>query len=75
MIFSVQNSKFMYSVEFSTDLVQIQVQETFSGPNGHPNLSLAHGGSNAKGFQRASYDASSHHREPTWNNVNDGGSE
>ena len=43
---------------------------SFSGTNGHPNLSLAHGGSDAKGFQRTSYDASSHHREPTWNNAN-----
>ena len=31
MIFSVQNSKLMYSVEFSPDLVQIQVREIFSG--------------------------------------------
>ena len=27
------------------------------GTNGHPNPSLAHGGSDAKRFQRASYDA------------------
>ena len=78
MIFSVQNSNLMYSVEFSHDLVQIQVRETvsgvFSGTNGHPNLSLAHGGSDAKGFQRTSYDTSSHDREPTWRNANDGGS-
>ena len=31
MIFSVRNSSFMYSVEFSPDLVQIQVRETVSG--------------------------------------------
>ena len=31
MIFSVQNSNLMYSVEFSPDLVQIQVRETLSG--------------------------------------------
>ena len=31
MIFSVQNSKLMFSVEFSPDLVQIQVRETVSG--------------------------------------------
>ena len=31
MIFSVQNSNLMYSVEFSHDLVQIQVRETVSG--------------------------------------------
>ena len=31
MIFSVQNSNLMYSVEFSPDLVQIQVRETVSG--------------------------------------------
>ena len=34
----------MFSVEFSADLVQIQVRETvcgvFFGTNGHPNLSL-----------------------------------
>ena len=30
MIFSVQNSNLMYSVEFSPDLVQIQVRETVS---------------------------------------------
>ena len=71
MIFSVQNSNLMYSVEFSPDLVQIQVRETVSG---YPNPSLAHGASDAKGFQRTSYDASSHHREPTWNNAKDGGS-
>ena len=31
MIFSVQNSNLMYSVKFSTDLVQIQVREAVSG--------------------------------------------
>ena len=31
MIFSVQNSNLMYSVEFSPDLEQIQVRETVSG--------------------------------------------
>ena len=31
MIFSVQNSNLIYSVEFSPDLVQIQVRETVSG--------------------------------------------
>ena len=31
MIFSVQNSNLMYSVEFSPDLVQIQMRETVSG--------------------------------------------
>ena len=31
MIFSVQNSNLMYSIEFSPVLVQIQVQETVSG--------------------------------------------
>ena len=31
MIFSMQNSNLMYSVEFSPDLVQIQVRETVSG--------------------------------------------
>ena len=68
----------MYSVEFSPDLVQIQVRETvsgvFFGSNGHTHPSLAHGGGDAKGFQRTSYDARTHHREPTWNNANDGGS-
>ena len=31
MIFSVQNSNLIYSVEFSPDLVQIQMRETVSG--------------------------------------------
>ena len=31
MIFSVQNNNFMFSVEFSADLVQIQVRETVFG--------------------------------------------
>ena len=31
MIFSVQNSNLMYSVEFSPDLVKVQVRETVSG--------------------------------------------
>ena len=31
MIFSVQNSNLMYSVDFSPDLVRIQVRETVSG--------------------------------------------
>ena len=31
MIFSVQNNNLMFSVEFSADLVQIQVRETFCG--------------------------------------------
>ena len=31
MVFSVQNSNLKYSVEFSPDLVQIQVRETVSG--------------------------------------------
>ena len=31
MIFSVQNSNFIYSLEISPDLVQIQVRETVSG--------------------------------------------
>ena len=31
MIFSVKNSNLMYSVEFSPDLVQIQVRQTVSG--------------------------------------------
>ena len=42
--------------------------------NGHPNSSLAHGGSDAKGLQRASYDTSTHDREPTWRTNKDGGS-
>ena len=46
---------------------------SFSGTNGHPNPSLAYGGSDAKGLQRTSYDTSSHDREPTWRNANDGG--
>ena len=31
MIFSVQNSNFIYSVDLSPDLVQIQARETISG--------------------------------------------
>ena len=31
---------------------------SFSGANGHPNPSLAYGGSDAKGFQRTSFNAS-----------------
>ena len=31
MIFSVQNNNFMFSVEFSADLVQIEVRETVCG--------------------------------------------
>ena len=31
MVFSVQNSNLMYSVELSPDLVQIQMRETVSG--------------------------------------------
>ena len=31
MIFSVQNSNIMFSVEFSPDLVQIQVRKTMNG--------------------------------------------
>ena len=71
MIFSVQNSNLMYSVEFSLNLVQIQKRETVSGvflarmdvPN------LAHGRSDAKGFHRASNDPSTHDKEPTWRNA------
>ena len=69
MIFSVQNSNLMYSVEFLPHLVQIQQRETVSGVffdiDGHPNPILAHGGSDAKGFQQTSYDARFHHREQT----------
>ena len=69
MVFSVQNSNLVYSVDFSPDLVQIQVRQnslwSFSGTNGQPNISVAHGGSDAKGFQQTSYDTSAHDREPT----------
>ena len=44
------------------------------GSNGHPNPSLADEGGDVKGFQCTSYDASTHEREPTWRNANDGGS-
>ena len=78
MFFSVQKFNRMYSVEFSPELVQIKVQEnsfwSLSSPNGYPDPSLAHGRSDAKGFQRASYDASTHHREIFWRNANDEGS-
>ena len=47
---------------------------SFSGTNGHPNPSLAHGGDDAQGFQRKPYNASTPYREPTWRNANDGGS-
>ena len=74
MIFSVQNCDFMYSVEFSPNLVRIQVRETVSGvffdTIRHPNLSLAL----ARGFQRTSYDSITYDREITWRNAKDGGS-
>ena len=54
MIFSVQNINLMFSVDFSFDLVQIQVRVTVFGvvfgTNGHPSPSLAHGGSDVQGF-------------------------
>ena len=54
MIFSVQNSNLMFSVDFSFEIVQVQVRETVSGvifgTNGHPSPSLAHGGSDVQGF-------------------------
>ena len=45
----------------------------FSGTNGYPNPSLAHGGGDAQGFQRTSYNESTLDSEPTWRNANDGG--
>ena len=53
--FAVQNSNFLYSVEVSPDLVQIQVRETVWS---NSNPSLAHVGSDAKGFQQTKYGAS-----------------
>ena len=41
----------------------------------HPNPSLTHGGRDAQGFQRTSYNASTPYREPTWRIANDGGSD
>ena len=35
---------------------------------------MAHGGRAGKGFQRSSYDARAHDREPTWRKANNGGS-
>ena len=55
LIFAVQNSIFLYSVEVSPDLVQIQVRETIWS---NPNPSLAYVGSDAKGFQQTKYGAS-----------------
>ena len=53
----------MFSVELLPDPVQTQVRETVSGfffwYKRSSNPRLAHGGCNAKGFQRTSYDASS----------------
>ena len=79
MIFSVQISNPMFCKEHSPDLVQIHVRETVSGiflaqMELPPKPSLAHGGSDAKELQRASFDASTRDREPTWRNSNDGGS-
>ena len=76
MFFSVQNSNLMYSVDFSPDLVQMQVLETVTGCClARMDIPiLAHGGSDAKGFQRTSYDASALDREPNWRNSNEGGS-
>ena len=42
--------------------------------SGHPNPSLALGAGDLQGFQRASYNASTHDREPPWRNANDKGS-
>ena len=42
--------------------------------NGHPNPSLAHGLSDAQGFQRTSFNAITPYRKPTWNNAKEGGS-
>ena len=76
MIFSVQNSNLIFSVEFSPDLVQIQVRETVSG------VFLAHmdipiqfwhmvevmqTNFNGHHMMQVPY-----HKEPTWNNANDG---
>ena len=41
------------------------------GTNGHPYSRLEHSGSDAQGFQRLSYNASSYDRKPTWRNAND----
>ena len=77
MIFSVQNSNLMYSWIFTWSSTNSSARNSlwnFSDTNGHPNRSLAYGGNDAKGLQRASYDTSTHDREPTWRNANDGGS-
>ena len=73
MIFSVQNSNLMYRIFTwsSTNSSATNLVWSIFGTNGHLNSSLTHGGNDAKGFQRASYDASTHLREPTWNNAND----
>ena len=54
MTFSVQNSNLMYSVDFSPDLVQIQVRETVSEFFWHEwtSESMIYGGSDAKGLQK-----------------------
>ena len=84
----MQNSNLTYSVEFLLDLTQIQVRETISGvflarmdipiqvtiQAQWTSHSKAHGGGDAKGFQRTSHHASTHHREPTWRKAIDGGS-
>ena len=76
LIFSVQNSNLMYSVDFSPDLVQTQVRETVSGTflaQMDVPIQVWHMVEvMRKGFQRTSYNPSTHHRKPTWNLANDG---
>ena len=63
----------MFSVEFSADLVQIQVRETVCG------VFLARMDIPIQVWHmveviRTSYNASTSYRESTWRNANDGGS-
>ena len=78
MIFSVQNNNLTFSVEFSADLVQIQVRETVCGVflvRMDIPIQVWH---MVEVMRR---DFNEHHttevtsyRESTWRNANDGGS-
>ena len=77
MIFSVQNSNLMYSEEFFKYKFKYEKQSleyfwhewTSQSKSGTYIMEVMQ-----RDFKKTSYDASSHHREPTWNNANDGGS-
>ena len=80
MIFSVQNSNFMYSVKISPDLVQVQVRETVSGVflarmyipmQVWHMLEMKQSDFNEHEVAKK---ASAHYRESFWRKANDGAS-